>query len=681
MSRNQLDQETSPYLLLHKDNPVHWRLWSQEAFDEAETTGKPVLLSIGYTACHWCHVMNAESFADPETAALMNEHFINILVDREERPDIDQLYQTAATAMGHQGGWPLNMFLTSRGEPFMVGGYFPRDDRANQPSFKRVLPEVAKLYSEQPEPVANTIARVQGALAQLWARDLRARLDSTTVDVVAIKCAQRYDIFYGGMTGAPKFPTPGLTEVLWRGYLRSGATQYAQLVQTTLDNICLGALYDHVGGGFYRYCADERWYIPHFEKMLYDNALMIDLLTLVCQHNSLPHYTDRVSDTVAWVFREMMVGDAFASSIDADTDGEEGRYYTWSEAEVDAALMGTFSQRFKDAYGVRREGTFNGRNVLLRFGRLPFPLPDADEALLKKQRELLLAARLKRAAPIRDDKILADWNGMMIAALVRAGSAFRKPDWILRAAKAFEFISQTLGDGDRLYHSWRGGQRGYMGFADDYAQMARAAFVLWEVTGEKRYLDKAQTWMHTLNEHFWDAAHGGYYYTADDSEPLMFRARMVFDQNTPSGNGVMVGLLAQLFYVTADQTYRERGNALIEAFSGEVGRAFLSMGTYLNGLDTTMAGFDVVILGPRSHPKTQELIAAVHGRSLPQRTLQVADSGNALPLGHPAYGKPMENGLPTAYVCQRMTSSAPISNPVTLSQVLQLPPPRVQGQA
>ncbi len=681
MSRNLLEQETSPYLLLHKDNPVHWRPWGADALQEAETTGKPILLSIGYTACHWCHVMNEESFADPEIAALMNEQFINIKVDREERPDVDQIYQTAATAMGHQGGWPLTMFLTPRAEPFFVGGYFPRDDRANQPSFKRALPEVTRIYNEQPEPVASTVARVQNVFQQLWGRDLRGQFDGTVIDQAAVNCAQKYEIFYGGVTAAPKFPTTGLTEMLWRGYLRTGANPFALLVQTTLDNICLGGLFDHVGGGFYRYTIDERWFTPHFEKMLYDNALLVDLLTLVCQHNSLPHYADRVHDTIGWLVREMMVGDAFASSIGADSDGEEGRYYTWSEAEIDAALMGTFAQRFKDAYGIRREGNFQGRNIVHRFGRLAYPLPDADEALLKKQRELLLAVRTKRSAPLRDDKVLADWNGMVIAALVHAGSVFRKPEWIATAVKAFDFVVQSLGDGDRLHHSWRAGKRGNQGFADDYAHMARAAFALWEISGENRYLDRARAWVRTLNEHFWNAQFGGYFYTADDSETLIYRARMVFDQNAPSGNGVMVGLLAQLYLVTADQSYRERGNALVQAFSGEVTRAFFSMGTFMNGLDITFAGFEVVVLGPRNHPKTQELIAAVIGRSLPNRTLQVADSGDALPADHPAHGKPMENGMPTAYICQRQTCSAPIANPVTLSQLLQLPPAPVQGQA
>jgi uncharacterized protein YyaL (SSP411 family) len=330
---------------------------------------------------------------------------------------------------------------------------------------------------------------------------------------------------------------------------------------------------------------------------------------------------------------------------------------------------------------VRREGNFQGRNVLFRFGRLAFPLGDADEALLRKQRELLLAARMKRPAPLRDDKVLADWNGMMIAALARAGSVFRRSDWVTAAIKAFDFIVKVLGDGDRLYHSWRDDKRGQAGFADDYAHMARAGLALWEATGERRFLERSEAWVRTLNQHFWDSQNGGYFYMADDADPLIFRSRMVFDQNAPSGNGTMVELLAKLFMVTADQSYRERCNALIQAFSGEVGRAFISMGTFMNGLDVTFAALEIVIVGPRNNAKTQELISAVMGRSLPNRVLQVVDSGNALPAGHPAYGKAMENGQPTAYICQRLTCSAPISNAVTLSQVLLLPPARVQGQA
>ncbi|MGA7711765.1 MAG: thioredoxin domain-containing protein [Rhizomicrobium sp.] len=680
MSTNRLAEETSPYLLLHKDNPVHWLPWGTDAFQESETSGKPILLSIGYTACHWCHVMNHESFSDAETAAVMNENFINVKVDREERPDIDQLYQTAAQAMGYQGGWPLTVFLNARGEPFFVGGYFPNEEKFGQPPFKTILADITRRCREESESVATNAARVNEVLGSQWSRDLRGPLDPRSLDILAVHTAQRFDIFYGGMTGAPKFPNAALVEVLWRGFLRSGAPQFAQLVQTTADTMCLSGLYDHIGGGFHRYTVDERWIVPHFEKMLYDNAVLVDLFTLLAQHNRGPLYRARVEETLGWVLREMMVGEGFASSIDADVNGEEGAYYLWSEAEIEATLMGTFAQRFKDVYNVRKEGAFMGRNILQRLGALPYPLAEADEALLKRQRELLLAARMQtRTAPMRDDKVLADWNGMMIAAFANAGAAFANPAWTATAVRAFDFIVKAMGDGDRLYHSWRDGKRGHMGFADDYAHMARAALALWEATNDKRFLERAKHWTHVLNEYFWDAQNAGYYQTAADDVPLLHRVRAILDQATPSANGTMIAVLCKLFLASGDPLYRERSNALIGAFAGELPRSFIGMGTYLNGLETVLAGLQIVIVGPKESNKTHELISAVLGRSLPNRLLQVVEPGEALPETHPAFGKAMENGQPTAFVCQHQNCSAPITNAVTLSQVLQLPPRPPQG--
>ena len=680
MSTNRLAEETSPYLLLHKDNPVHWYSWGPEAFQEAESSGKPILLSIGYTACHWCHVMNRESFADPDTAAAMNDAYINVKVDREERPDIDLLYQAAAQTMGYQGGWPLTVFLTPRGEPFFVGGYFPNEERFGQPPFKRVLDDVSKLFREQSETVATNVGRISEVLAQQWTRDLRGPLDPRVLDIASVHIAQRFDMFYGGLTGSPKFPQAALTEVIWRAFLRSGAPQFAQLVQTTLDSICLSGLYDHIGGGFHRYAVDERWMVPHFEKMLYDNALLVDVLTLVSQHSRIPLYRARVEETLGWVMREMMVGDGFASSIDADVGGEEGVYYLWSDAEIDATLMGTFVQRFKDVYAIRKEGAFMGRNIPMRLGTVPYPLPEADEALLKRQRELLLAARSQaRTAPLRDDKVLADWNGLTIAAFANAGMALGNAAWLAVATRAFDFITKAMAEGDRLFHSWRDGKRGHMGFADDYAQMARAALVLCEASGDKRYLEHAKRWVHVLNEFFWDNQIGGYFQNAADDVPLLYRVRGIVDQATPSANATMIGVLSKLYLATGDASYRERAGAIATSFAGELGRSTLGMGTYLNGLETMLAGLQIVIIGQKDSPKTAELISAVMGRSLPNRFLVVVSPDEALPESHPAFGKKMENGQPTAYVCQHQNCSAPISNPVTLSQVLQLPPRPPQG--
>jgi uncharacterized protein len=679
MSTNRLAEETSPYLLLHKDNPVHWYPWGQEAFAEAQSSGKPILLSIGYTACHWCHVMNSESFADADTAAAMNENFINIKVDREERPDIDQLYQAAAQTMGYQGGWPLTMFLNPKGEPFFVGGYFPNEERFGQPPFKRVLEDVSKKYKEQSEAVTTDATNITAAVGAIWTRDLRGPLDPRLLDVLSVHVAQRFDIFYGGVSGAPKFPNTALVETLWRSFLRTGAMQFPQLVQITLDTMCLSGIYDHVGGGFHRYAVDERWLIPHFEKMLYDNALLVDLLATVGVHNRVPLYKVRVEETIGWVLREMMVGDAFAASLDADVDGQEGAYYLWTAPEIDATLMGTFAQRFKDVYAIRPEGPFNGKNIVARTGGAPFPLPDADEALLKRQRDLLLAARQQtRKALLRDDKVLADSNGMMIAALANAGSSYGNAEWIAAARKAFAFITTALADGDRLFHSWRDGKRGHSAFADDYAHMARAAIALFEVTSDKQYLDYAKRWTAVLNEFFWDATAGGYFQTAVDDTPLIHRVRTVYDAATPAANGVMVGVLAKLYLATGDVSYRDRAGNIVGAFAGDVGRSFLAMGTYLNGLETLIAGLQIVIVGPHDSQKTRELITAVLGRSLPNRLLMVIDPSEELPEGHPARGKAMENGQPTAYVCQHQNCSAPIANPVTLSQVLQLPPRQPQ---
>src|SRR3954468_20607342 len=423
MSRNLLDAEASPYLLLHKDNPVHWRTWNADALAEAREENKPILLSIGYTACHWCHVMNEESFSDSETASLMNELFVNIKVDREERPDLDQIYQTAAQALGSQGGWPLTVFLTPEGEPFFAGTYFPKEARFRQSPFKSVLNEVARIWREQPEPVGNTTSRVQEMYANLWGRDLRGQIDAAVLDNAALAIGRRFDVFSGGPSGAPKFPQFGLVELLWRAYLRTGIEQFNQLVHTTLLNISLGGIYDHVGGGLHRYAVDERWLVPHFEKMLSDNAQLIELLTLVWQHNRSSLYRARIEETVGWLFREMMVEQGFAAALDADSEGEEGKYYVWTEAETDAALAGTYAQKFKAVYGIAREGSWEGRNILNRLGGLTeFPLAEADETMLTKQRALLLAARQKRVPPLRDDKVLTDWNGMTIAALANAGA-------------------------------------------------------------------------------------------------------------------------------------------------------------------------------------------------------------------------------------------------------------------
>jgi hypothetical protein len=671
---NRLAQESSPYLLRHKDNPVHWYAWGPDAFAAAQAQNKPILLSIGYTACHWCHVMANESFAIAETAALMNADFINVKVDREERPDVDQIYQAAANLMGNNGGWPLTIFLTPKALPFAVGTYLPPEERQGQPAFRKVLSDVIQLYRDKSEQVAQTTATARQQLDNLWNRDMRGQIDPTMLDAGALRIGQRFDIFFGGQMGNLKFPAVSQVEVLWRAFLRTGVGQFMQLTSITLDNILLGGLWDHVGGGFARYCSDERWLVPHFEKMLNDNAMLLELITSVWPFNRNALCRTRIDETIAFLLRDMRSGDAFVSSIEADTDGEEGKYYLWTEAEIDAALVGTFVSKFKAVYNVTRDGNYQGKNVLQRIGSTaPFPQSDADEALLTKQRELLLKVRQSRKAPEVDGKILADWNGLTIAALANAGAVLQNKEWTAAAIKAFDFVVKALGNGERLHHAWYNGKRSAQGFADDYAHMARAALVLYETVGDKRFLEHAKAWVRTLNEHYWDQVNGGYFFTADDAEPLIVRARMVFDQSTPSANGTMLQVLARLTMITGVREHIERANRMLQGFAGEAMRAFVSMGSYFNGLEYALTDLHFVVIGPLNNPKTHELSAAILGRALPNRCLSVVSPDAQFPEGHPMHGKTMVNGQPTAYICQRNTCSAPITNPVTLSQMLQLP--------
>ncbi|HKD48050.1 MAG TPA: thioredoxin domain-containing protein [Rhizomicrobium sp.] len=677
-----LDNATSPYLLAHKDKPVAWRVWSTDLLAEAEREGKPIFLSLGYAACHWCHVMNRESFSDPETAKLLNENFIPVIADRVQRPDLDQLYQAAANAMGHAGGWPLNIFLTGKGLPFFVVGYLPKEERLGQPAFSRLLTDIAALYRDKPDEVARNAQVAYERVATLLDRDMRGQAEAIQLDVAAMRMGQRYDIFLGGQIGQMKFPQTIFLETLWRAYLRTGIQQFVQLITTTMDASVLGGLYDHVGGGFFRYTMDERWLVPHFEKMLADNALMIEFLTSMWQFNRSGLCRQRLEESVAWLLRDLLMDGAFAAGLEAESEGEEGKYYLWSEAEVDAALSGTFAQRFKAVYGITRDGNHLGRNLPRRMGHLQPQLSQADDVLLAKQRGLMLAARDKRVRPARDETLLADWNGLAISALAQAGAALDHPDWVLAAVNAFDTVVKILEEGNRLYHSANGGNRGSFGFADDYALMARAALHLWEVTGEQRFLDAARRWVATLDTHFWNSEKGGYCTTADDAETLIVRARVLYDQAIPSANGIMIGVLTRLGMITGEGAYGERARALLDGFADEYGRAWASCASYINGFENFATGSQLVIVGPRNNPRTQELIKTVWGKALPNRLLYVVETGEALPMGHPAFGKGMQNGAPTAYLCQRNICSPPITSAVTLSQALTLPPrPAAAGSA
>lgn len=680
-ARNLLADETSPYLLSHKDDPVHWRPWGQAALDEAKATGKPILLSSGFAACHWCHVMRQESFNDPKIADLLNANFVNVKLDREERPDIDQIYQTSIQALGHQGGWPLTLFLSPDGVAFTGTTYLPPEPRDNLPALRMLLDEVIDAYKNRPGDVAKAVDGVHAALTRVWNSDAPLNIDPNIVEPVSRRLTQRVDLFWGGFEGAPKFPqTPALT-LIWRAFVRTAAPQFGNAVTLTLDNMSQGGIYDHLGGGYARYSTDERWLVPRFEKMLYDNAGTIELLTLVWQMTRSPLYAARVDETIDWVLREMVTHEgAFAASLDSDTEGEEGKFYVWSEAEIDDVLGPNDAPFFKQVYGVSAAGNWKGHNILHRLNAQGFLRPD-QEAVLTRCRRMLLMARAKRTRPQRDNKVLADWNGMMIAALAQAGAVFKKPEWHLAAVRAFRAIEENLAEGDVLFHVSHTGRRGSTETtAEGYAQMIRAALTLYEFSSDARYLERAKQWAARLEAKFRDVARGGYYLTSSDNTDAIVRVRTGLDQSTPNYNGVIVEVLARLYFLTGNVEYRDSANAAVRAFGQEVIRQAANVPTLLNATEFIIAAAQIVIIGDERSADTQALVRAVLERSVPCRMMTVLKPGQKLPASHPAHGKGQTNGKATAYACVGVTCSEPINDPVQLSNMLLPRPFQIQAQ-
>ena len=604
---NALGGETSPYLLQHKDNPVHWQPWGPPALAAAKAEDKPILLSIGYAACHWCHVMAHESFEDPAVAQLMNALFVCIKVDREERPDLDAIYMQAVHAMGEQGGWPLTMFLTPDAEPFWGGTYFPPTARFGRPGFPDVLKAIAAAYRDKRAQITQNVASLTTALARLAEPAGGAGVPLALVDQAALRLVQEVDRIEGGIGDAPKFPQVPVFALLWRGWKRLKTAALKDAVIVTLDHIAQGGIYDHLGGGFSRYSVDRHWLAPHFEKMLYDNALLVELLTSAWQETRSPLYEARVAETLEWVEREMRLPDGgFSSSLDADSEHEEGKFYVWSEAEIDQ-LLGSRARRFKEIYDVSAGGNWEGKVILNRLHHLAFG-EAAGEAELAACRAILYRAREERVRPGLDDKVLADWNGLMIAALAAAGMGFDRADWIDLAEDGFAFIADALGEGDgRLAHAWREGKRAHRAILDDYANMSRAALLLHEATGEADYLAAARRWVAVCDKHYRDPR-GGYFFTADDAEALLVRTKQAYDQPNPAGNGTLVEVLARLYYLTGEDSFRARAEEMLAAFAGEAQRNLFGLATLLNGAELSAHALQVVVVGERAAPETQALL-------------------------------------------------------------------------
>jgi uncharacterized protein YyaL (SSP411 family) len=669
---NRLGRETSPYLLQHKDNLVHWWAWGPEALAEAKRTGRPILLSVGYAACHWCHVMAHESFEDAATAADMNALFVNIKVDREERPDIDAIYMRALHSLGEHGGWPLTMFLDSEARPFWGGTYFPPEPRFGRPAFRNVLAEVARIYREEPDKVQFNAALLVKALNER--QDGGATPDLSDAGLAALigPMVRAVDARRGGLAGAPKFPQWSYFWLLWRLAIRYGHPAALQAVDTTLTNICQGGIYDHLGGGFARYSVDERWLVPHFEKMLYDNALLIDLLTEVYRETGSELYKARIEETVAWLQREMIAeGGGFAASLDADSEGEEGRFYVWSKAEVEEVLGAEGAARFCEAYDVTAEGNWEGHAILNRLGSLELRPPEEEQALAA-MRAKLLERRAGRVRPGWDDKVLADWNGLAIAALAQAARVFARPEWLELAKGAFHFVLTRMEKDGRLVHSYRNGRANAPATAGDYASLVRAALRLYLATGDADYLGVAERWVAVVDERYWVAETGGYAFTADDTPDVIVRMRGAHDDATPNANGLMISNLAALHLLTGKPRYLEWAEAIPKAFAADIARNTFGHCGLIAGTLDVIAPQQVVVIEPLAEdtaPGSSPLARAMLDLSLPGAVEQVAEPGQT--LANPALtGKSAIDGRATAYACLGPQCSLPVTEPEALVDVL-----------
>ncbi|MBO0734076.1 MAG: thioredoxin domain-containing protein [Methylocapsa sp.] len=667
--RNELDGAASPYLLQHAKNPVHWRMWGPAALREAQSLNKPILLSIGYAACHWCHVMAHQSFEDEETAAVMNDLFVNIKVDREDRPDIDHIYMSALHAFGEQGGWPLTMFLTPQGEPFWGGTYFPKTARYGRPSFVSVLETVAEAFRRDPEQIAKNAEFIRTQLSQAASRGTGAP-NLAQIDLAAPKIASLIDPVNGGLRGAPKFPNAPLLELLWRAGARLKDPSYRALVRLTLTKMSQGGIYDHLGGGYARYSTDERWLVPHFEKMLYDNAQILELLALCYCEFGDALFRRSASETVGWLKREMTnAGGAFCASIDADSEGQEGKFYVWTYEEIEGVL-GEDASFFARFYDSSPEGNWDeegqSRTIL---NRLKAPAAaDEEESRLFSLRQKLFLAREKRIRPGLDDKILTDWNGLMIAALVHGATLFGEREWISIAARAYAFIAKTMqfpgnGGSKRLAHSFRAGTLARPGLALDYAAMMRAALALEEARnwapppgGAPNYLADAIAWAEALETYHTDPQTGRLNMAAADAGDVILRLAPTADDAIPNAHPLYVSALFRLSALSGDPRWLARADALLEAVGGAVRDNLPGHAGMANALDFRLTAKEIATAGA----KREALYEAALSVPFTGRIVHDIGEGEDFPPGHPARAQRESAGEAAAFVCADGTCSLPL---------------------
>jgi uncharacterized protein YyaL (SSP411 family) len=613
---NRLAEETSPYLRQHQDNPVDWYPWGDEAFARAKAEDKPVLLSVGYSACHWCHVMAHESFEDPAVAAVMNDLFVNIKVDREERPDVDSIYMEAVQALTGHGGWPMTVFLTPDKKPFYGGTYYPREPRHGMPGFVQVLEAIDEAWKERRGEVDDQAGRLTHALghvAELAPAD--APVDRSVLDTAVSSLRSQFDPEWGGFGQAPKFPQESSLELLLRAAAQGGRPEILQMVTDTLDAMAAGGIYDHLGGGFARYSVDTFWLVPHFEKMLYNQAMLGRVYLHAFQLTGEPRFLQILAETLEYVLRDLRdAAGGFYSAEDADSEGVEGKFYVWRPQEIEAVLGADESPAALEWWDVKEEGNFEGANVLHRPVRGDLLRPPHIE----RARERLFEVREERVRPGLDDKVLTEWNALFLSTLAEAAAVTQNDEWLDAAVQNAEFLLRKLRrDDGRWLRAWQGGRAKHLAYANDYAALVDAFTRLAEATGQARWITEAKTTADAMLDLFWDDKHGGLFTTGHDAEQLITRPKDILDSALPAANSVAALSLLRLGALTANTRYTEHAEAILRLLADPMGRQPSAFAHLLEAVDLATAGTtEIVITGDRT-----DLVAAVQQRYLPNAVL------------------------------------------------------------
>jgi hypothetical protein len=688
---NRLIGETSPYLLQHAHNPVDWHPWGPEALARAQAEDKPILLSVGYSACHWCHVMAHESFEDPETAALMNELFVNIKVDREERPDIDAIYMEAVQAMAGNGGWPMTVFLTPDGRPFYGGTYYPPVSRFGMPGFPQLLLAIAEAWRERRRELESAGQRMADALGRsAQIRPSEAAFGPQTLDRAVRGLLRSHDAVEGGFGGAPKFPQPMNLEFLLQSHVRAGDPAILDAVTLTLDKMARGGIYDQLGGGFHRYSTDDHWLAPHFEKMLYDNAQLARLYLHAWQAAGDLDYRRIVEETLDYVLREMISPEGgLRSTQDADSEGEEGKFFLWTPAQVRALLDPEDARLFSAYYDVTQRGNFReggpGANIL-NVPRTPEEVaaaegvtPERLAEALARGRAVLFAARERRVHPGRDDKVLAEWNGLMIEALAEAGAVLGRDDYLAAARKAADFVMNAMRTGAtqtgavRLFRSYKDGQARFNAYLEDYAAVGLGLVALYRATFETRWLEQAVQLADAIVSLFHDAENGGFFQTSSDHERLVARRKDFVDSAVPSGNSLAAELFLRLAVLADRPDYAGYAVGVLQLMADAMAAQPGAFGRLLSALDFHLyPGQEIAIVGDPAAGDTRALMAEVRRRYLPNTTLALLAPGDEtapalIPL---LQGRTLIGGCAAAYVCRNYTCNLPVTDPAALASQL-----------